>query len=425
MPNVQEIPQQIPPITLPQIWKPNYDPRMAQMEALQAPDIDPVMALAMAAGGGIPGLFARAAENAVAQTAMAPLNEPGIMPPPVRPAGAPTGILPRSYPYPRSAAPTGELQGLETGELSGIPTSAPYATTGTGPMPEGGRPPIRGGIPYDVPAYEYAAPEADLDNINPPPGYMVPGYYNPDVRARAEGAGRLFSQPKTTPFYDAYGAQTTRLDPEDLASPRGGEPYPPYHYLDEDIASRFGHPSGGPPSPERMLWHGLSLYEEPKANMQTLESLQNRSYGLSGGWFGQTPVGHFGPFYVGANPEDLPPTEMVPKWMREDPAVQLSPKYPFSERKQIGIDPVSRYERVKLGKKLPPSMTETASGRSIPDISIHPSKLHVIDKAGNYYGTVAEQRPGLKPTAPFSSEDIESMFTKFGRVLKDLPEEIE
>lgn len=129
-----------------------------------------------------------------------------------------------------------------------------------------------------------------------------------------------------------------------------------------------------PRNPLDLIWHGLSLGGDPWHAAYRLGQIQE-SPGLHSGWFANAPAGNFGPFLLGADPNDLPAITPRRRYLRVDPLTELIPNW--------GGDP----ERAGLS---------TVSGREVPNISVHPSKLHVIDSAGNRYGTVADYRPGLE-----------------------------
>lgn len=138
-----------------------------------------------------------------------------------------------------------------------------------------------------------------------------------------------------------------------------------------DLSKQFGY-SMHERNPLDLIWHGLAT--DVGTAGKAVPALQDirRTGGMNAGWFNRTPAADFGPLFIGADPKDLPPANIQPHSLRVDPSAQIVPHWsnPWGE--------------------------ETVSGQPVPETSIHPSKLAVIDQQGNLLGSVADFRPGLE-----------------------------
>lgn len=159
---------------------------------------------------------------------------------------------------------------------------------------------------------------------------------------------------------------TENLDIRELANPRWIREDPGASLLTPQVKGQFGRL--GPEGPEGLIWHGINLYGNPETASIRLGMLQRE--GVNRGWFNRTPTSHFGPFFIGAKPEDLPKSAVVPRNFREDPAAQIRPEW----------------DKYDIGK--------TVSGRPVPPVTIHPSKFKVMDTTGTGYGVLSPTRQG-------------------------------
>lgn len=371
--NVLELPQQP---QLPQMFS-GYDP--AQERAVEGPyqggwvpfSQDPISQALLAtgtAGGSLPRLFHNLAWQTLPQMIpdkrgryLAAVNAPSIM------RDYEANIKSKKAPPPKEEDLDDILAGLGKGKKpKKIPiTKDPFGTE------------VSGEPGYEKPPWMREA-------------IKQPNVYTPAVRAQAESTDRPFSLGKTQPLRQGYPYDTVQeVFPEDITDP--SPPIWPMARSSQGIPSKFGAPDE-PFMPLGKIWSGQSLGGTPLTSMDRLQQMQ-KTGGMNKGWFSNTPPGNFGPMFVGADPKDLPPVDVMHRDLRVDPTIEIRPRWipgePPYVRGQFGVN------------KNPRGFSEygqsTASGQQMPRISVHPSKLHVLDDEGNYYGTVAQNRPGLTP----------------------------
>lgn len=215
-------------------------------------------------------------------------------------------------------------------------------------------------------------PEAEL------PVGAIPNWYTGE-HARAQEAYSPYRVKGTEglryPNLQSAGGKTSQLyDITELAHPSllrtSSAPILPRDVIG-DPAQQFGSSMAGR-NPLDLIWHGLATDAGTAAkavgNIRDIRS----SGGMKAGWFSRTPQSNFGPLFIGADPRDLPKARVEPRSLRVDPSAQIVPEWE-------------------------PHWGElTASGRPVPPLSVHPSKLAVIDQQGNLIGSVADYRPGLQ-----------------------------
>lgn len=344
MPQTLEIPEDVPPTprsrqTLeipqsPQLQRlfagppsPTEDPRRYDLPLQETPE-DPAFAIANAATGGgafapslLKGLFLNAAINKATDKAVQTLNDY---------FGAHRSQIPERF----------------------------------------GQSAYKGWSEQGDPSRGY--PLSSVEDWYTPEHYQQAEAYSP---YRTRETEKLHSPIVTGAYGEERGiGKTHELEPLELGEPSllRTSMAPMLPRESADPAYEFGYSMMGA-NPLDLIWHGLSLTGSPNTALDHLMQMRQTG-GMTKGYFNRTPVGHFGPLWVGADPRDLPPLSTNPRTLREDPVTEITPKW------------TDRWGEKEM----------TAGGREVPPITVHPSKLAVIDPTGTHIGSVADYRPGLE-----------------------------
>lgn len=200
------------------------------------------------------------------------------------------------------------------------------------------------------------------------------------VSALTGSIGGLAMRPTAgVPGLPPLSPDASALDPAD--APKPGKPYRfPFHRRMTE------------PITPRRVYHGLGVWnvgEEPQ--LQALNKIQRE--GLRAGYFANSPWAPFGPYYIAADPHDLPPITVQGAHIKgDDPPEELVPEW----------GGVALERSMRKGEDLPPY-----------NPSVHPARLRLMKQTDTGslldLGQVATERAGKKATQALTEEQLDEL----------------